>query len=202
MGIKDLEEAWTALKRGTPQPMDVIRVECCSCSGAGVHYALSFAGVGIIAPLLRLTTPLAKKLLGQSLAYKFALLRALWSYTPPQMRITCDGKTSDGRFLFLGVSNGEHAGGGMRLAPGARIDDGTLDVNLVGAVGLLDGLSQIRRLARGRHTRHPQVRFFQSRSIGVEAGTRLEVALDGELVGYSPARFEVQPRALPIYRHP
>jgi diacylglycerol kinase family enzyme len=32
----------------------------------------------------------------------------------------------------------------------------------------------------------------------VEADTALEVAADGELIGYTPARFTVQPKALTV----
>lgn len=198
-GVRNLDDAWSTLRRGSSTPIDVIEVQCCADSKAEVFHALSFAGVGIIGPLLRAATPTAKRLLGQRLAYRLGLLRTLCSYKPAPMRIKCDGQAFEGRFLFLGASNGEHAGGGLRLAPGAQINDGLLNINLVMAVGRVDGLGQLGRLARGQHTNHPKVRYFQSRRISVDAELPLEVAVDGELVGHTPARFEVKPRVLSLF---
>jgi diacylglycerol kinase (ATP) len=161
-----------------------------------------FAGAGVVGPLLRKATPLAKRLLGRAFAYRIGLVRALWRYRPARMRIDCDGRCFDDQFLFLGASNGENAGGGMKIAPGARTNDGVLNVNLVGNVGFLEGLKQIRRLNQGRHTAHPKVRYFAARDITVNSDETVEIAADGELLGYAPARFEIQPGALSVLTNP
>ncbi len=195
-GVPTIEEALGALCAGTARNIDVIRITCSARGKAAPRYALAFAGVGIVGRVLRYATPQWKRVLGRSLAYRIALLKALWSYSPAQMSITSDGKRFDGSFLFLGLNNSEEAGGGLKLAPGARNDDGLLNVNLVGAVGKLEGLMELRRLARGTHTSHSKVSYFPSRDVRVEARESLEVAADGELIGHTPARFEVLPGAL------
>jgi diacylglycerol kinase (ATP) len=198
ISILGLPDAFEALAADHRRMIDVIEVHCVANNKLLHRHALVFAGAGIIGPTLRHTTPLAKKLLGRAGAYRAGLLRALWHYQPADMRVTCDEVASQGDYLFLGASNGAEAGGGMRLAPGARIDDGLLNVNLVGNLSRWESLKQLRRLSRGQHTAHPQVRYFTARNVTLESDPASEVAADGEIIGHTPARFAVKPRALPV----
>jgi diacylglycerol kinase (ATP) len=196
VGIHSLTEAHGALQGTRTRVIDVIEVWCQGDGRGTTRYALLFAAVGIIGELLRRTTPTIKRFFGRRLAYPVGLLRALWSYRPPEMRVTCDEQGFANRFLFVAASNTESAGGGMRFAPGARIDDGLLNVNLIEAVGRWEAFGQVRRLCRGRHVAHPQVRYFTARSLTIEADPPIEVHADGDFIGFTPARFEVRPTAL------
>ncbi len=198
LGVTSLAEAGRTLTNGRLESIDTIRVECQAESQQTVRHALLFAGVGIASESLRRTTPAVKKIFGERLAYPVGLLRALWSYRAPRLRVTHDGHAEENRFLFVSASNSECAGGGMKLAPGARMDDGRLDLNLIEALGRLAALRQLRRVCQGRHTDHPKVRYFRATELTVEGDTALEVAADGELIGHTPARLTVQPKALSV----
>jgi YegS/Rv2252/BmrU family lipid kinase len=201
MGIRRLRDAIEVLAEVHSRVIDVIEVHCVANDQPLHRHALSFAGVGIIGPVLRNTTRRAKRLLGRVGAYRFGLLQALWQYRSPHMNIVCDEVVSKNRCLFLGVSNGETAGGGMRIAPGARMDDGLLNVNLVGAVTRWEALKQLRKLSQGRHTSHPQVRYCTATTITIESDPVSDVAADGEIIGQTPARFLLKPKALRVIGH-
>jgi diacylglycerol kinase family enzyme len=102
------------------------------------------------------------------------------------------------QFLFVGASNTEIAGGGMRIAPGARIRDGLLNINLIGAMNRWAALKQLGRLCRGQHTRHPKVKYLTARTLSIESASSLEVAADGELIGHTPAMVSVRPNCLAV----
>lgn len=198
LGIRCLSEARQALVEGRMGAIDVIQVECWVDGKPAVRHALLFAGVGIASESLRLTTPRVKKLFGERLAYPVGLLRALWSYRAPLLRITHDQQVEAKRFLFVCASNSECAGGGMKLAPGARMDDSQLNLNLIEALGRWAALRQLRRVCQGRHTQHPKVRYLTATELSVEGEIPLEVAADGELIGHTPARFLIKPKALKV----
>lgn len=205
LSIHNVREALAALSGEASRPIDAIEVHCRAKDKPVRRHALIFAGIGILGAVLRSTTPRTKWLFGRKWAYHAGLLRALWRYRPPWMRAVCDGHTTEGTCLLLGVSNGERAGGGMRLAPGARPDDGMLHVNLVGNVGPWEVLKQLRRLSLGRHTNHPKVRYFTARDVTVESNPVEAVAVDGDLIGHTPATFGIRPGALRVLsgvRHP
>lgn len=173
-------------------------VHCWSHTKPLVRHVLLFAGVGIVSETLRCTNGFVKRLFGRKLSYPVGLAWALCGHSSPRMQIRCDGRNYDERFLFVGASNTEIAGGGMRIAPGARIDDGRLNVNLVQALGRWEGVRQLRRVCLGRHTTHPRVTYFAAPSLEIQSDVPLEVAADGELIGCTPARIEVRARALPV----
>lgn len=198
LGVRTEADAISSLVSGRSRLIDVIEVHCKTRQKTIERRALLFAGVGIICEALRQTTGTVKRLFGQRLAYPVGLARALYSYRCPQMRIQCETQRYDERFLFVGASNTEIAGGGMRLAPGAQIDDGLLNVTLVSALSRWRAFKQLRRVCLGQHTTHPQVRYLAARSLQVDADEPLDVAVDGDLIGHTPARFEVRPKMLRV----
>ena len=198
VGLHTEAAAIESLLSGKTRTIDVIEVHCESRQQRIVRHALLFAGVGIICEALKKTNGVVKRLFGQGLAYPAGLAWALCSYRSPTMHITCDSASYHQQFLFAGASNTEIAGGGMKLAPGAKIDDGQLNINLVEALGTWQALQQLGRLRRGQHISHPAVRYVSARRLEVAADEPLEVAVDGELIGQTPARFVVRAKALRV----
>src|SRR5262249_50894436 len=130
MGIRHSQDALRTLATEDCRVIDVIEVHCDANGIAAQRHALFFAGAGIIGPVLRKTTRLSKRLLGRTWAYRAGLLRALGNYRSPRMRIICDEAVWEGACLLLGASNGEYVGGGMRIGPGAGMDDGSVNGKL------------------------------------------------------------------------
>ncbi len=197
-GIRDAAEARRALRSERTMTVDAIRIDCQAQENPVCRFALLFAGVGILGEMLKRTSPRVKRVFGRRLAYPVGALRALLTYTASPMRVTCDGQTWEQRFLLVCASNGELSGGGMRLAPGARMDDGLLDVNLCEGLGRGAAAALLWQIWRGRPPSHPKLRYFAGRKLSVAADPPIAVAADGEIIGQTPARFEVMPRALSI----
>jgi diacylglycerol kinase family enzyme len=179
-------------------PIDVIEIRCSCAGGAQVKHALLFAAVGIMGELLKLTRAPLKRWLGPYLAYRLGLVRALWCYQPQPMRVNCAGQTLDGSLLLACASNAETAGAGIPLAPGAQLDDGLLNVNLITGLSRWKAMKQLGALSRGRHISHPSVKYLRTTNMTVETDAPIEVVADGDLVGFTPARFEVRPKALQV----
>ncbi len=198
LGVQTKSDAVRAIGAGVARSIDVIQITCQAEGNRVVRHALLFAGVGVIAAALRKTTPSFKRVFGQRLAYPMGLLAALLNYRAPRMRVTFDGTMLEEDFLFVGASNTEIAGGGMRVAPGALIDDGVLNLNLISAMGPWSALLQLRRLARGRHVGHPKVRYITARTVQIDAGHPLDIAADGDLIGHTPAQIALKPAALRV----
>lgn len=197
-GIADTTQAQAALRGTRTKALDVIRIQSRHQGASVTHYSLLYASVGIIGEVLKQVTPRVKRVFGRRLAYPVGALRAIWKYRAPQMRVTCDGQTWEKRFLLLCASNAELSGGGMRLAPGARMDDGLLDVNLAETVSRRAAAVLIWRMSRGQLLSHPKLRYFSARAVAVEADPPIEVQADGEIIGQTPAQFEVMPGALRV----
>ena len=93
---------------------------------------------------------------------------------------------------------GPFTGGGMHIAPQARMDDGLLDVVTVGAMDRGGLLRNLPRIYRGHHLAHPRVRHARARTVRIESDDRPLIELDGEVVGAGGAEFRILPGAIRI----
>lgn len=96
------------------------------------------------------------------------------------------------------VANARYAAAGVPVAPGALLDDGRMDVVVVGAATLPKLGVFAARLAAGRHLEHELVTTFRTRSLAVESDPPMDFNVDGERIGRGRFAFEVIPRALPV----
>ena len=79
------------------------------------------------------------------------------------------------------------------------LGDGRLELCLIRQSGPLEAAWQFPRLLRGTHIHHPKVRCFPGTELAVETVPPAPVAVDGELVGFTPATFTVRPGSLRVF---
>ncbi len=182
-----LHAAAAALLNGHVREIDLAQV------GAAVYGCI--AGVGFDSTVTRYANQHARWLSG-SLAYTWSLLCCMPEYRPQQLKIIADGESFSEEVLFAVVGNNASYGGGIRLAPRARLDDGILDVCIVPFLSRLELLRWVPRAYRGEHLNHPRIKYLQARKITLNAASRMELFGDGEFLQELPATIEVLPRAL------
>jgi len=112
--------------------------------------------------------------------------------------LALDGRPTRLRGWLVAVANGPSYGGGMRIAPHARVDDGLLDVVVVGAMARREFLVTFPKVFSGRHVDHPAVSVHHARRVEVTADRALSVYADGERHGLLPAVFETCPAAIQV----
>lgn len=101
----------------------------------------------------------------------------------------------------LCIANARYFGGGMKIAPDAKLTDGRLDVVSIGDLSALKILSSAPRLYLGSHLSMPEVSHALARKVYVRAANKNEnigIEVDGELPGRLPATFQVIPEALRV----
>ncbi len=199
LGLRDEAAVLAALLARLEQRLDVIEVEALATPEQPRQYALLFAAVGFAPALLACTGPRLKRWLGRSGCYSAGFFRALFRFRAPRLTVRADGRHREGHFFHVCAGNSERAGGGvMRLSPGARLDDGRLELCLIEALSRGEVLWNFPRLLRGTFPGHPRVSYQPGRELVVESEHALPLALDGDVVGSTPARFRVRPGALRV----
>ena len=101
----------------------------------------------------------------------------------------------------LCIANARYFGGGMKIAPDAKLTDGKFDVVSVGDLSALKLFTSAPRVYLGSHLSMPEVSHALARKVIVRPADRSkEVALeiDGELPGRLPATFQIIPEALRV----
>ena len=132
----------------------------------------------------------------RALAYLAGLARALATYRPPAFEVTADGRVVRGRYLLALASIGPRCGGGMRLTPGAAVDDGWLELLRVDPMTLTGALGRLPRLFDGRLAGDPAFHVTRCRTAMIAADPPCGVELDGQLFGTTPITVRIVPGAL------
>jgi diacylglycerol kinase family enzyme len=120
---------------------------------------------------------------------------ALAAFRLTHVRLTGDRRTWEGSIHDLVVANGQYQGDGLRISPRSWPDDGYLDV-LVMKGPRSDAFTMLPKTPLGEHVPHPNIVEYRSRTLRVESERPLWVHADGQLVGTTPATFEVVPKAI------
>jgi len=138
-----------------------------------------------------------QRLTGTAL-YTVAALRTMATYRPGSMRITVDDVVVDGPTWLVAIGNTDSYGGGMRITPAARADDGLLDVVVVGDVSRPTVLGRFPQMMRGRHLGIRGITHLTGRRVMVEGVPGQDLWASGEPVGPLPATLEALPGALRV----
>jgi YegS/Rv2252/BmrU family lipid kinase len=143
----------------------------------------------------------AARLLGGKLSFAAAALQSALTFEKPSVRVSLDGRAeSQLTVANFCVANARYFGGGMKIAPNAKLDDGLFDVVAVGDVSAATILTNSYRLYLGTHLGMHEVNHARARRLSARpaSGDEVKLEVDGELVGRLPAEFEILPAALRV----
>ena len=189
----DLDLAARTLACGDPRPVDLGRI--------GDRHFINIAGCGFDAVVAKRVNRGFRWLRGTG-AYVAAVLQSLATFRPAEMRITVDGEPMNVRAMLCCVANTQTYGGGMRVAPFARFDDGLLDVCILREAGILEFLRAFPTVFAGAHVNHPKFWTQQARRVTIESDRPLPILVDGDVTHETPAAFEVAPAAVRVMMPP
>ncbi|MBL1078544.1 YegS/Rv2252/BmrU family lipid kinase [Nocardia sp. 2] len=108
-----------------------------------------------------------------------------------------DGTVIELPAVMVAVGNTRTYGGGMLICPDALIDDGLLDLTVVGAMSRLDMLRLLPALSSGKRIDHPATTQYRAARIKLTAPGAPATA-DGDPAGALPATFRALPGALEV----
>jgi diacylglycerol kinase (ATP) len=130
--------------------------------------------------------------------YNIAMLAELRTFRPVPFELVLDGQVWPTEAMLVAVGNGPSYGGGMRVCPDAGLEDGLLDVTVLGPISKLEFVRVFPRVYKGTHVLHPAVTVRRARAVTLRASGVTAYA-DGERVAVLPVTCEAVPRALHVF---
>lgn len=198
------------LRTGRTRLMDVGRVTFTNSNGQhDSRYFLGVASFGLSAEVIARVKeggpewfPRKGKWLGGRASFALAMLQTVVKTGATQAVVQLDDDQE--RLMTVAnlcVANARYFGGGMKIAPDAKLADGKFDVISIGDLGAAKIIANAPRLYTGTHLSMPQVGHALAGNIVARPSDpkqRIELEVDGELPGYLPATFHILPKALRV----
>lgn len=194
----DVALAGERIARGQVRSVDVGLATYHSRQGEVVrrHFVniAEFGSGGAVVDKVNRTT----KVLGGRLSFLWAILTTMPKYRNTRVRYRADGRKGEVVMNNLIVANGRFFGGGLMPAPHAEMDDGLFDIVIIGDIAFKEVRKNLGKLRRGEHLGLPKIEHFRAANVETECVEPALLDLDGEMVGSSPTRFELLPKAIQL----
>lgn len=184
----DPAQAAKLLQTGTECRVDLAE------AGDSTYLGILSAGFDSEVNRIALDTPLK---LG-TFVYTYGVLRAILSWKEAAWDVTIDGEPVGFGGYSVAVCNSGVFGGGMFLAPDAKLDDGLLDVVMISRQSKRAYLRGLPRVFKGTHVHDPAVRLVQGREVTFGADRPFTAYADGDPIAELPTTVRVLPGSLRV----
>lgn len=199
------------LRTGRTRRIDVGRISFVDHDGAeAMRYFVGVASCGLSTKVIErvkaggpdwlpANTP---RWLGGRISFGASLLQTAMRIEATRLLVQLDDAHE--RHLLVAtlcIANARYFGGGMKIAPQAKLSDGKFDVVSVGDLGAMKLFTSAPRVYSGSHLSMPEVSHALARKVTVrpaERGSIVDLEVDGELPGRLPATFQIIPEALRV----
>jgi YegS/Rv2252/BmrU family lipid kinase len=200
-------DAAQALKKGQTEKIDVGRVTFIGHDNKEeTRYFLGVSSFGLAGEVIERAKKdeekLYEKILPTKAAYTVATLQSKLASPNKTVLVQIDDKSELCLTVTnLCVANAKYFGGGMFVAPDAKLNDGKFDVVSIGDLSTADVLLNGYKLFLGSHLSIEQVNHTLAKKITASPMNKddeIKLEVDGELPGRLPATFEIIPKALSV----
>jgi diacylglycerol kinase (ATP) len=168
------------LRDGAARPIDAVRV------GDAWYGCVLSAGFDsrVTDRANRMTWPRGR------MRYNLAILAELRVFTPVPFRIVLDdGEPWETEAMLVAVGNAKSYGAGMKVCPDAVLDDGLLDITVLGPVSKTEFIKTFPKVFKGTHVGHPAVTLRRAKTVSLGADGVTAYA-DGEFMSDLPVTCE------------
>lgn len=151
------------------------------------------AGIGFDAEVVRSIDTRVKKHLHAGI-YWLTLIKKLFTFKAEEQIVNIDGK--DYKSYFTIIANTKNYGGRYEIAYNAKYDDGELDCILFKRYNAFyTGLAVLMAIL-GMHKKLSYLKYIRGKKISVSSKQPIPIEIDGDFLGYSPAKIQILPKHL------
>lgn len=193
----DLEAALALLSCGVARKLDLVQI-----TTDRVFYCINVSAGGHSGMFNEMAAD-ATATTWRPLAYLRAAMLMVSHLAPYQTTVTYD---DDAPFAIalsnIVIANGRYVAHGVPIAPSAQVDDGWLDVVLIRATSLPELVLLTPQVVLGQHLDSDQVLFRRARRVVVQSDLPMWLSVEGEVLGRTPATYQILPHALEVITGP
>jgi len=185
------EDAVDIISSGKTRKVDVALFR----SHGEYFYFMNIMGLGFVADVTKSASYL--KIFG-NIAYTLGVLYRTVFLKSFRLHIEIDGKELERENIFVEVSNTRYTSNFL-MAPNAKVDDGMLDITLLGKISRRRLLKSFPKIFTGEHIYLEEVETYKAKRIKIETDPPKIITPDGELVGITPVEIETIQKGIDLF---
>lgn len=160
---------------------------------------IEVAGIGLEAALFPAAEEIKQSGLFPTIQGILSGLRTLFIFKPARLRIALDGRRRRPyNAIQLTICNAPFYGVHFQLASEISMDDGFLDAFIYRNFSKLEYLRYVLFLSQGKRPYQPRLKRLRVQSLRVTTDAPMEIQVDGQPSGFTPAEVKVLPGALRV----
>ena len=174
LGISmDPQKSLEILNRGFKKEIDIGTVNNSSF--------FNIASVGLDAEVIENHNKFKSRIRGGKV-YILSVIYTLFNFKDKDLEIEIDGKILNEKIMLLAVGNGKYYGGGMKIIPTAKINDGFLHICIVSGISKIKTMILFPTIFKGNHIKYEKyVRIYKAKKIKIKSKTKISINVDGEV---------------------
>lgn len=195
---KDYQKSIDVFLTCKTQSIDIGRVSYSAEDKVYTHFFINSLGLGLDAEVVRLTHKIKGYIGSFSFLYIVALLIAVFTYRIHKVKIYfSDDEVFEDDMLTMSIANGCYSGGGLKQTPDAVPYDGLFDVMFARRPTLVDVVTALNKLFRGKLQDHKIIHSFQTHKLTITNETNVMMEADGIIIdGQLPCHVDIIPNAI------
>lgn len=158
------------------------------------RYFINVASLGLDAEIANYANTLKNGKLSNKAVYILGIIHEYFSFKPINIDIDGINKNS----TILTVCNAKYYGGGFKIAPFAKLNDGMFDVIDVKSLKKLEIIYLITKLIKVKHLESNKVNFYRTDSLNIDSLLPLNCNIDGEIIKDTSFNFSIEKDAINI----
>ena len=162
------------------------------------RYFVNAAGIGFDALVIKKVNSRGAKGETGKMVYLYTLFTSLLKSRHYPYKIMTDSVVIEGDVFNITIGIGKFSGGGMMFLPDSLPDDGLFDMTIIGKISKRDVIRNIKNIYDGSFIKHSSVKLYKSEFVHIEAKGQPGIEVDGEFIGYTPAKFQIIPKCLKV----
>ena len=168
----------------------------------GLRYFLNACDVGIGATVANTVNSMNKDSEQQTGKAKYfrAILDQVFKFKPFSATVQTGAETYElDKTVIIAICNGMFFGGGVKISPISKMDDGTIELFATKKVSIPALLNLVSKVYTGSHVGHPKVKFHRNNEFLVKTEKPQLLETDGEICGLvTEVKFSIIPDTLDV----
>ena len=158
------------------------------------RYFVNVASLGLDADVANYANNFKNGKLSNESVYILSLIHEYFRFKP--INIDIDGIKKDSTILT--VCNAKYYGGGFKIAPQAKLNNGVFDIVDVKSINKLEIINLVMQLMKAKHLENKAVNFYQTDKLSVRSNILLNCNIDGEIIKDTSFDFSIEKQALNV----